>query len=383
MKRLVIALLCLLLLPALPLAEEAPAPLALAEIEQFNQALLDKAIKEALPPFESEGGFMVRGEDYEVLLAGEDLSPDSLVISAALLRPGHAGEEGGLAGPRGAKPGMPAAELLELFPNDNPSLAGRQDSAALYVAGELPAAVSVGFLLRDGQNLSLLEYDVYYQAGEGVVRAGLQHTVEAGVVTAIRSFVSMEALSQEAAKEELAKLYDLQESSEYIAYGERGGSRFTREDMSLAGLDFFDSDYEAAVNVLGGTANEEKLENSDGTALLSCQWPGFEAVFSMKGEETRAQRLTINGGAFEGPRGLRLGDTLAQAVSCFEHSGEITPEGGALYGAADTQEPPYGLMVVSPEATLVYYAIAAESGKAGLLLEFVDDLLVSMTLTWL
>lgn len=383
MKRLLIALLCLVLLPALPLAEEAPEPMKLAEIEQFNQALLERAIAEELPPFAGEGGFLVRGEDYEVLLAGQDLSPDSLVLSAALTQPGHEGETGAPAGPRGSRPGMAAEELLALFPNDNPSLAGRQDSAALYVSGELPAAVSTGFVLRDGQSLSLIEYDVYYQAGEGVIRAGLQYTVEGGFVTAIRSFVSMDALGQDAAAEELGKLYDLQESNEYIAFGERGGSRLTREDMALAGLDFFDSDYEAAVNVLGGTANEEKLQDSDGSELLTCQWPGFEAVFSFKSGESRARRLTVNGGAFEGPRGLRLGDTLAQAISRFEHTGEVTPEGGALYGGAEAQEPPYGLMVVSSESTLLYYAIQAESGKAGLILEFVDDLLVSMTLTYL
>jgi len=39
--------------------------------------------------------------------------------------------------------------------------------------------------------------------------------------------------------------------------------------------------------------------------------------------------------------------------------------------------------VVNPESTLLYYAIDTQAGKAALILEFVDDLLVNMTLTYL
>ena len=384
MKRFAVLLFCVsLLLVPQALAQEAPEPMKLAEIEQFNQALLERAIKEELPPFAAEGGFVVRGVDYELLLAGEDVSGDSLVISAALLGLGQEEEGGEPAGPRTSVPGMKAEDLIALYPNDNPYLAGRQDSAALYIAGELPAAVSTGFLLRDGQALQLVEYDVYYQAGEGVVRTGIQYTVEQGFVTAVRSFISMEPLSQQAAADELANLRALQEQNEYIAFGDRDGSRLTREDLVLSGLDFFDADYEAAVNVLGAPSNEERLDDSDGGKLIICQWPGMEAVFTQAEGTQRAQRLTVNGGTYEGPRGLRLGDTLAQAISRFEHAGELRDNGSALYGDALNQVPPYGLMVTGTESTLLYYAIDAQAGKAGLIMEFVDDLMVSMTLTYL
>lgn len=385
MKRLLALVCCLLLLPLFTLAQEAPEPLKLAEVEQFSQALLERALVDELPPFSGDGGYLARGSNYEVLLSGEDLSADSVVLSAALLlsSPGHEEGEEQIQGPRGSHPGMALEELLALFPNDNPPLAGSQTGAVLYIAGELPAAVSAGSLLRDGQQVQLVEYAVYYQAGEGVMRAGFQYTLEKDAVTAIRSFTNLEVLSLQAATEELAGLRALQEENTYIAFGSRDGSRLAREDLVLAGLDLLDTDYDSAVLALGAPNNEERISDADGGTLIIGQWLGVEAVFTQKEGQVKAQRLSVNQGAHEGPRGLRVGDTLAQAMSRFEHSGELGEAGGALYGEADSQTAPYGLMVKGIDTTQLYYVVETASGNAALILEFIDDLLVSLTLTYL
>ena len=401
MKRMLALLVCLvltLLAPAaLPETQNTPEGLKLAEIEQFNHDLLLAAISENLPPFAAEGGYVVRGANYEILLQGEDLSPDSVVLSAAIIAPGSGMQEGEiseeaegtgtapaiLTGPRGSLPGMKAADLLALFLNENEFLQGQTNSAALYIEGTLPAAVGTGFVLRDGQELQLAEYDVYYQVGEGVARAGVMYTIEHGFVTAIRSFVSSEALSQQEAENELNKLRELKEQTEYIAFGERSGSQLVREDLSLGGLDFLDTDDKMAAALLGEPVSRETHENSDGSMLLILQWEGFEAVFTQKADVTRAERLTVNGGNFEGPRGLKINDTLAQVISRFEHSGGAPDETGLLYGDALNQVPPYGLMVQGAESTLLYYAVNLDNGEAALIVEFVDDLMVSMSITYL
>lgn len=401
MKRLFALLVCLvftLVAPAaLPEAQTAPEGLKQAEIEQFNHDLLLAAISENLPPFAAEGGYVVRGANYEILLQDEDLSPDSVVLSAAITAPGsgvqedeNGGENAGtgtapavLTGPRGSLPGMKAADLLTLFLNENEFLQGQTNSAVLYIEGALPAAVGTGFVLRDGQDLQLIEYDVYYQVGEGVARTGLMYTIEHGFVTAIRSFVNLEALSQQEAENELNKLRELREQTEYAAFGESGESPLEREDLSLGGLDFLDTDDKTAIAFLGEPVSRETLQNSDGSTLLILQWEGFEAVFTQKADAIRAERLTVNGGNFEGPRGLRLNDTLAQVISRFEHSGGALDETGLLYGDAANQVPPYGLMVQGAESTLLYYAVSLENGKAALIVEFVDELMVSMSITYL
>lgn len=399
MKRLFALLVCLVLTLAAPAAlQEAPsAPEGLkqAEIEQFNHDLLLAAISENLPPFAAEGGYVVRGANYEILLQGEDLSPDSVVLSAAITAPGsglqtdeNAAESAAaatavLSGPRGSLPGMKAEDLLPLFPNENEFLRGQTNSAVLYIEGTLPAAVGTGFVIRDGQDLQLIEYDVYYQVGEGVARTGMMYTIEHGFVTAIRSFVNLEPLSQQEAGNELNKLRELQEQTAYAAFGEHGAGPLEREDLDLGGLDFLDTDDKTAIALLGEPVSQETLQNSDGSALLILQWDGFEAVFTQKADATRAERLTVNGGNFEGPRGLRLNDTLAQAISRFEHSGEALNESGHLYGDAENQVPPYGLLVPGAESTLLYYAVSLDTGKAALILEFVDDVMVSMSITYL
>jgi hypothetical protein len=284
--------------------------------------------------------------------------------------------------PRGAELGIDEGKLLALFRNDNPFLAGNRDSAVLYIAGELPAAVGAGFVLRDGQRLLLAEYDVYYQTGEGVSRAGLQFTLEGGYVTAVRSFASAQPLTQQEAAEALGALRETQEQNAYIAFTGQGAPPLSREDLVLSGLDFVDLTRQEAVRALGEPANEESADS--GTAkLVTLQWPGLEAVFRTEGEKESALRLSMSDGQGEGPRGLRIGDTLAQAISRFEHGETLPEEGGALYGDAEGQVPPFGALVRGPGADQLYYVAEVEGGKAALILDFIDDLLVNMTLTYL
>lgn len=382
MKRFFIFLLVFSLLLSLSAsAQEELQPLALNEIEQFNQHLLEQAMADKLEPFASEGGYLARGDGYELLLSSQDLSADSVVLSAALRIGGH--EQKPLEGPRGIRPEMKAEDLLALFPSDNPFLAGNQDSAVLYIAGELPAAVYAGFVLRQGQNLTLTEYDVYYQAQEGVSRAGIQFTIEQGFISAVRSFFSDNSMSQEEARQALEHLRALQEETGYIAYGDGSDTQLTREDLVLAGLDFVDLTSEMAKAALGEPGNEETVRNSGGGSLITLQWPGAEVVFKLEGEAERAERLTVREGILEGPRGLRVGDSLAQVISRFEHGEDLPLEGGALYGDAAGQEPPFGVMVASAEGVMLYYAVKTDRGNAALLLEFIDDVMVSMTLTYL
>lgn len=382
MKRLVSLLMIFSLLIALPaLAAQAPEPLTLAEIEQFNQGLLSIAIAQGQEPVQTEEGWQVRGEVYEIMLASEDLSPDTLVLGAALTSLPHEGEEA-IPGPRGAVLGMSQEELLALFSSDNPFLSGTEDAAVLYMSGMLPAAVMTGFILRDGQRLMLAEYDVYYQTDAGVSRAGLQFTLEEGKVYAMRSFVLAEPLSPEEAAKELENLGQIQEQSAYIAYGSVEGTQMAREDFVLSGLDFFEATKDTAAAMFGKPEVEASAQDGAGS-LTTLQWPGLEAVFRGEGGVERLERITLTEGLAEGPRGLRIGDSLAQAISRFEHGAGLPEEGGALYGDAAGQVPPYGMLVPGGDDVRLYYAIGAENGTVAMILTFVDDLLVSLSLTYL
>lgn len=382
-QRLLLLALCLLLaLPLITPAQEVASPLTLAELEQFNQALLERAIADELDTFKTEeGGYLAKGNMYEVLVASPDLSPDSLVLSAALVHYGARNPE--LTGPRGAVTDMQLEDLLALFANDNPYLTGTREEAVLYIRGELPLAVQVGYVLRDGQQVLLVEYGVYYQAGEGVSRAGIQFTLEEGRVTAARTFIAPHTLSQQDAQEEIDRKKATQEAGDYLAYVSQGGSQLGREDLVLAGLDFLDITPQGASAILGEPHSEETADNTDDSALVTLQWPGVEAVFRQHGDSHKAYRLTVTDLPFEGPRGLKVGDTLAQAISRFEHGAQLPAIGGTLYGDAENQNPPYGLMITGIDGVELYYVLALEEGKVGLLLQFMDERIISMTLTYL
>ncbi|NLG57414.1 MAG: hypothetical protein GX540_03260, partial [Clostridiales bacterium] len=239
MKRLT-ALFAALLMAVCPLAlaQEGPGPLTLAEIESFNAAILARAVLEEPTLRQAGDSYLALGEGYELSLLSGDISEDSVVLGAAVTL--EAGEDEALAGPRGQRVSSPVAELLAAYPSDNPYLAGNRDGAVLYIAGELPAAVYTGFVVRDGQTLSLVEYNVYHQVDGGVARAGLQYTIEQGRVRAIRSFVAQEPLSQQEAQEAISRLAALQEENSLVMNAGQPGSPLEREDMEIGGLDFFD-----------------------------------------------------------------------------------------------------------------------------------------------
>ncbi|MDD3109959.1 MAG: hypothetical protein PHH32_04870 [Eubacteriales bacterium] len=381
MKRLTALLAALFLaVSGLALAEAAPAPLALAEIESFNAGVLGRAGAEEPTLRQAGDAWLALGQGYELTLSSGDISTDSVVLGAAVTL--EAGQDAQLKDPRGVTVDSPVEELLKAYSNDNPYLAGNQDSAVLYIAGELPAVVYTGFVVRDGQTLSLVEYNVYHQVDGGVARAGMQYTISQGRVRAIRSFLNLVPLSQAEAQEALGRLAALQEENSVVMNAGQPGSPLEREDMEIGGLDFFDLTPETAQAVLGAPEYEEEAKSAGGT-LVTLQWPGVEAVFSLEegGKGARAERITVNAGSFDGPRGLRLGQSLAQAISLFAHGEELPVEGGTLYGEGQT--PPYGTMVSGSGYVSLYYVIGSDHGAAGLVLTFMDDKLASMSLTYL
>ncbi len=378
MKRLLVILMSLLLVAgSLALAEEARGPLTLAEIEAFNEALLARGAKEELTTRALDDHYLAMGKGYELTLSSSDISDDSVVLGAAIGVDAQGISE--LKGPRGIQVGSAVEELLKTYPNDNPYLAGNQDGAVLYISGILPAAVYTAFVVRDGQAISLVEYNVYHQVDNGVARAGLQYTIDQGVVRAIRSFMTQEALSQTEAQEAISRLAALQEENSVVTNAGDLGTPLEREDMSFGQMDFFDLTPEGAKAALG----EPEFEEKAGAGLLTLQWPGVEAVFSLDkdGKALRAERVTVTDGNLEGPRGLRLGQTLAQVISLFAHGEDLPENGGFLYGKEQT--PPYGSLVVGGDYVSLYYVIEAEGGNAGLVLTVMENKLVSMALTYL
>ena len=384
MKRLLIIMMVLFLLPvSSALAGGQPGFLSMEELNAFTEGLVAKALQDKLKVEQTPDGFAAQGDGYTLYLISGDLSRDSLLSSAAMTGDVHDMEP--LAGPRGLRAGANLTEVLNAYPNDNAVLAGTSSSAVLYISGALPETVHLGLVTRDGQMVKLVEHSIYQSADGGIMRAGLQYTIQDDMVMAIRYFGGGDLLSLEEAQENLQALAQLQEENSYFAYDTNDPAPLEREDLSIAGLDFIELTPQAAAAQLGEAVHEEKVKDSNGNSLRVMQWDGVEITFVYDGDGkfTRVDRVSLNGPGIEGPRGLSVGTSLQSAVSRFTNGAEDTGiVSGTLYGDGDAQIPPYGRLVVDKQTAHLYYA-AAYDGKTILLsCEFIDETLVALSISY-
>jgi hypothetical protein len=374
-------LLCLGLTPVLAQPAGEPQPITVDEINRFNQGLLQRALEEKAAVVQSAEGFMAEGTGYTLYLTSDDLSADS-VISDALLSINSLHVEG-MVDTRGIGVTSSLADVYAAWPNDNPMLAGTMSGAVLYMRGALPEEVSLGRIVRDGQQVQVVEHVVYQQVDNGFLRRGIQYLIDNSEVIAIRSFGGSQPIDAETAQQELQAASDLQEQTGYFAYDTKDPTQLQREDLVVQGLDFLDMKPEDAVQVFGEAVHEEKVEDSTGEQIRTLQWDGVEIVFiyDAAGAFLRTERITVTGTGIEGPRGFRVGTRLQDAIARIAHKDAIPSASAALYGDAAQQQPPYGRLDREGQQAQLYYAL--KQGESTLLFSslFIEDKLVEMSLT--
>ena len=369
------------LLPAL--AEEAAGPLTMDELHALAQSLLERAMADEHGAINlAEEGYLYEGIGYSLNLNSEDLSVDTVLLGAEI-NMGSIHEEQ-LMGPRGIGVSSTLEETLVAYPNDNPMLKGTMTGAVLYINGSLPEEVTIGQVVRDGQEVRLAEYAVYRQDGDAVIRQGLQYVIDNDSVVAIRYFGGGDTLTAQQAAQEVEAAGQLQEEVGYFAYDTYNPSPFGREDLNFHGLDFMDLTPEAAVERLGEAVHEERVEDSTGEELRIMQWDGVEIMFvyGADGALKRADRITVNAPGMEGPRGLRVGTRLQNAVKRFEHPEEPPVKSLSLYGDAENQQPPYGRLDMEGDEVRLYYAVLQGDDTVLFNALFLDDALVEMSASY-
>lgn len=383
MKRMILLLLALMMaaLPALAAPTEAIAPLSVDELHTFAGTLLERGIREGLTVISGEEGYMAEGEGYTLYLSSEDLSMDTVLTEAALAM--DSTHEQGLVGPRGIAVTDTLSDVLSAYPNDNPVLAGTMTGAVLYISGALPGEVATGVVTRDGQDIKLVEQSVLQPTEGGYLRLGLQYVIDSGLVVALRYF-SGGVLTEQEAQDAMTAIANLQEETSYFAYDTQDPQPLQREDMSFAGLDFFDMTPDIAQSVLGDAVHEEKVKDSTGEELRVMQWDGIEIafVYGTDGQLKRADRITVTGAGVEGPRGLRVGTPLTIAMGRFQHPAEIPAEAGTLYGDAENQQPPYGRLDMNENSAQLNYVMEQDGEAVRLTASFLGGELVEMGATY-
>ena len=122
-----------------------------------------------------------------------------------------------------------------------------------------------------------------------------------------------------------------------VPYSEDGASMtvFGADDLLFAGIDFLNCTPENAVEALGEPDFDDRPEDAEGLRVLG--WQACELVFTVdeNGEET-LRSFTIQDDTVEGPRALRIGDSLTMAMQRFRFGeGGLEDHTETLYGTPD------------------------------------------------
>lgn len=372
MKKLIALLLTLaLLLSASALAEveeEESAPLTREEIEMYLDALAQAARQAdtlTVKPGNDTFGPSVTFAGGELRIADETFDESTAVLGAALAED--------QADPRGLYLGSSLDEVLRAYPNDNPSLAGSYYDAALYIHGEKPE-VTAGYVSRLGQTVVSAEHLVYSWREDGVAVSSIRYLFAKGIAVQIDVALDYEIVAEDVALAEIRDVADMQESSEYFAYPHSADNGealvpFEREDLMLTVLgqsaaDFLDLNAETAIAAFGPAPVDEWTEDSDGAFLRLMQWEGVSLLLKYDAQRSfiAVDSLTVNDMVLDGPRGVRVGDTLDSVICRFRH-GDLVPSADTVILYGDNQEAPFGVLAYSPEGAEVTYALSLEDGR--------------------
>lgn len=371
---------CAMLTIILPAAaEESSADiLTLEELQLWAEELQTLAL--AAQPLNdptaayTEDGYAFVYDFATLYMDRPEMTADSVVHALVV----YTDETPGL---RGVNVDDPAQLVLAAYYSENPDLVGTRSEAALYAIDLLPACVYLGTVHRDGQRIQVIDYAVYEQAavGDGYTNAGVTYTVQDNNVTAIRVYGLHDRIADEDAAAAMARAKGLASQASYSqVFTSYIGSElepFDDEDVIFSGLDFASLTPEEAVAVLGQPLEDVWLED-DGAYMRKLEFAACETLFlyDANKENGRVVNMTIRTDGLEGPRSVRVGDTVASVVNRFRN-GEGAYDGAAelLYGSEESGR--FGIAEYRADAsTLLRYGTITEAGTPVVMYLFFDHM---------
>ena len=380
-------------------AAEDPDPLTAGELEAWANGLKAVALEEELlndpsdEDSETEDGYLFQYTFAALYGDQTEMTADTKLLAAVIddsgeeeIRESNTAEQ---VGPRGISLSMSPAEVIALFPNDNPEQAGDYTGAMLFLHETADGGAVYGRVDRDGQRVSAITYGEFVPENDGFRLATLQCLFTDSLLYEMRaecfdSEADIPLLTREDRDDMIASLKALDGKDEYVAVKtSRNGTElteFSADDLSFSGLRFL----EMTPEDLPGTPEEDMMEDDDGSYILMLDEEDYDAVFRCDNEEgvnAKIVSFTIKGEGLEGPRGVRIGDKLHEDLQRFrfENNGsDGTDE--ILYG--DENAASFGLAQysVNGESTLRYTTEAGDGTQAVLLLRYTMNLLDEITI---
>ena len=391
MKRVwLLLLLALLFLGATALADEAGV---LTETELgawLNGLLLDTAGQ--TPINAPVGEESLTDDGYAFLYPMATLYYNKATLDAQSVLGAVAVTDESLDMPRGIRLGAPAEMLLAAYGWQNPTLAGDESFAPLYVLNRLPENAYWAWAQRAGDQLRSVRCAIHARMGEDrYTDTGVLYTLQNGAVTAIQVYGLSAAATLAQVQSNLSAVDGARaDDTATAAVGvtvRSDAAAFGPSDLQFARMDFLTLTEKGAAVLFGEASGEEWAQDEGGRWLHTLSFPGAALVFSLDAQKQnpRLESLTLTGEGRQGPRGLMTGAALSDAMALFQSDGKAATSGSTALLYGDGQTPPFGTLErTGKDATLRYAALASGadgvSFQIALHLTFADDRLVELML---
>ena len=400
MKKILSMIIALCMLAACGIAmAEGPDPLTAAELEAWANGLKAVALEDAPQndpadeESETEDGFLFQYSFAALYGDQTEMTADTRLLAAVVNDSGEdeenpKGGEGTQTGPRGIELAMSPAEVIALFPNDNPEQAGDRTGAILYLREQADGSAVYGWLTRDGQRIRSITYGEFVPQDDGFRLATLQCFFADSLLYEMRaecfdSEADTPLLTLEDRDDMIASLKALNGKDEYIAVKtSRDGmelKEFNADDLSFSGIRFVGMTPED----LPGSPEEDMIEDEDGTYILMLDEADYEAVFRCDNEDGANAQIvsfTIKGEGLEGPRSVRIGDMLHEDIQRFRFENNDTDGiDEVLYGDENSVNRGIAQYNVNGESSLRYITETEDGIQVVLLLRYAMNVLEEIT----
>lgn len=329
------------------LGESTASVLTPDELDLFVQQIIDYAKTQ---PLRNEGGTASFDQqdgyalvyDFGILYCSKpELDDDTRINEIVITSPDFQSI-------RGVNVDAPLSQLLDAYYTENDSLSGDKYFAGLYAGDFLPEYAVWAWVQRDGQNVGSVQYavhDAQSSGGEGYTDMGILYTIQDMFVSAIRIYGISASVSKAEVESNLQTVGDLMKISDYsrVASGRMGDQLlpFGRQDLIFENVDFFTLTPDKAVDAFGDTLDDQWIDDGENGFIRVMDFPACSLTFTTDTSKANPQiyMVYISEKTMEGPRGVTIGDYLADVIDRFPSGqGEFDGTSEVLYGdiASDT-----------------------------------------------
>ncbi len=391
MKKICLLLALVVLLFCMPALADDAGVLTETELSQWlNQLLI--GMLDTQPLNAPIGEEALTQDGYAFIYDSVTLYYDKPVLDAQSVLNVVAVTNENLAMPRGVRLGSSVEALLSAYGWENPTLAGDDSFASLYVLNNLPSGAYWALAQRSGEELQSVQCAIHARAGEDrYTDTGVLYTVQKNAIVAIRVYGLNTYTTLAEVENNLIAVggsvapADTQPVTGVTLISD--AQPFGQSDLQFGSLDFLNLTQESAMAIYGQPRGETWAQDEDNRWLHTFAYADASLVYGTDANKQNAylESLSLTAAGMAGPRGLTVGMDLPTVLALFrcDGTGETTDTAALLYG--DGRTAPFGTLEQTAGDAMLRYAAtvtdaAGQTLQAMLRLTFTQGTLIEIML---